>query len=75
MVDLGLQRPDKGQPCAHYVCSVSAGSRGSETLKGRVNVLTRGFQKEMLLRGEWENWTRPLTGAARILKERLEDIR
>lgn len=41
MVDLCLRRPDKGQLCAHYVCSVSAGSRGSEALKGRLNVLTR----------------------------------
>lgn len=43
MADLSLRRPDKGQVCAHYVCSVSAGSRGSETLKGRLDVLTRGF--------------------------------
>ena len=56
MVDLSLRRPDKGQLCAHYVCSVSAGSRGSETLKGRLNVLTWGFRKEMLLKEECEKW-------------------
>lgn len=49
-MDLSLRRPDKRQLCAHYVCSVSAGTQGSETLKGRLNVLTQGFQKDATLK-------------------------
>lgn len=40
-MELGLRRPDKGQLCAHYVCSVSAGSQASETLKGKLNVVSK----------------------------------